>query len=455
MGADLRTGELKPAPSGPPAFPAARIGRWTASLGAGNSSLRILPALLSFATLFPIGTVFFAKDGAMKALRVYVPALCAVLLLGGCDKFGGNDDSDMDDVELSQFAFEGDSNSGEDDGNAVDASGENAQPLAFRVQVGDRFPLLRTVERSLIQESPEGVVTGKSVLELLMAITVEDVSQDGKQLRVQYDRVRYRQEVDGRVLVDYDSDSARGAVPAAAALYDRMVGDGFSFRLGPDNEITELVDFDAFLERCANSAATPSRRINLDDLRQTPAAEGIASFIDDTLVLLPRPSEWTSNGAEGEVGASWVRARQVSQPVAIRLNDRCTVKQLTNRYVVVDVVGTIEPGGSGSSVAGDIRLRPRGGHTFGKVTFDRETGLPVDARIERYIDLAVQTADGRNLEQRKRIVTQVRAFPQQGEPTTVGDHSARSTGVRAASAEMPAGSGTRLHTGHNAAGFSR
>jgi hypothetical protein len=55
----------------------------------------------------------------------------------------------------------------------------------------------------------------------------------------------------------------------------------------------------------------------------------------------------------------------------------------------------------------------RGGNAFGTCTIDRSTGLPLESKVERYLEMNVRLPNGLAFEQRKRTVTTIQAFPQQ------------------------------------------
>src|SRR5690606_16904531 len=114
-----------------------------------------------------------------------------------------------------------------------------------------------------------------SSLEMLMAITVEDVRPDGRKLfNVRYQRVRYVQEIDGE-RVEFDSTARPTAIPPEVAPYRRLVDNGFSFWLGPDNRIDDLVGFDEFLKRCVQDVPPARRGEVLAQFARTSSEEGI------------------------------------------------------------------------------------------------------------------------------------------------------------------------------------
>ena len=49
------------------------------------------------------------------------------------------------------------------------------------LKVGDRFPLMKTVIHTLQQPTPNGWVTSRSTLEMLMSVTIEEIHHPDRQ----------------------------------------------------------------------------------------------------------------------------------------------------------------------------------------------------------------------------------------------------------------------------------
>lgn len=318
----------------------------------------------------------------------------------------------------------------------VEAEAETPAPAAVdpqptaRLQLDlkpqDRFPLLKTVTQRLEQNLPAGVSVSESELSLLMAITVEQVTADGRTLlRVDYDKVRYRQDFGGQQLV-YDSTNPPDVVPTEALPYQGLVGNGFAFWLKPDNSIGEVVGFDDFLQRCVRDVAPAQRQSVLSAIKSFSGGgtDGIANFVDDSVGLLPvagsseTGSDPAANPSNGEVavGSQWIQERRFLQPIPIYLRNTCTVRNLDERTAEIDIAGSMvgttsffQPEGPDSQ----MKLSVRGGRAFGTCVIRRDTGLPVNTRIERILDMDVQPVGGDGFTQRKHLVTTIRAFPEQ------------------------------------------
>lgn len=334
--------------------------------------------------------------------------LALVFGVAGCGWFGGEEEEDMDGLlpTLSEVT-----------NLPAEAEAEpKVERLGLHLNVGDRFPLLKTVEQRLYQSSPSGLITNSSTLELLLAITVEEVEAERMRFAVRYHNVRYTHNVAGESIA-YDSRSPQLPIPPAARVYHGLVDNEFSFWIGPDNRITELVGFREFLTRCLAGVPEQEQQAMLAKLSNLQGAQGIANFVDDSIGLLPYDSD-TPHHSFVRVGDTWSRSSHLTQPVPMKSTTNFTLKSLDDKIAQIDVLGTVEAAHGGGTPS-DFRWTLRKGHCFGSCTIDRATGLPIRSRVERYLDMNVQVTGSESFEQRKEIVTTIRAFPEQGETETV------------------------------------
>ncbi len=289
--------------------------------------------------------------------------------------------------------------------------------LALRLTPGMRFPLLKTVRQTLVQGAAAGgsdaPTAGWSELELLMGITVEEVTADGRmRLGIRYNRVRYLQDVAGRRF-EFDSRKPAENLPAEATVYAGMAGDGFRLWIGKDNRIADMIDFDAFVERCLKNVPPEHRDRVTSRIAQTSGDESLANFIDDSIGLLPYRA---NHGATAAVGDVWRRERPFVRPIRLFLTEECTLAAVDDKAARIDVAGRISASkafGPAELLATELQVAVRGGHSFGRCVVDRATGLPVESEVERLIDLRVRTPEGKEYDQTKRVVTVIRAFPRQ------------------------------------------
>ena len=339
-------------------------------------------------------------------------------IISGCGWFSGGEESDefLDDIAGLETATEAD----------VQPASANEERLELKLNVGDRFPLRKTVEQTLSQTTPQGEITSQSRLELLLAITVEEIREDRKQLGVRYHHIHYSQNVAGKKLV-YDSRNPQYPVPLEVQAYHGLVNNGFSFWIGPDNKIIELVDFHSFLTRCVRDVPFEQRQSVITKLAETSGEEGIANFVDDSIGLLPYNVNENGGGTTVKVGDTWLRKRQIVRPIPLYLTSTCTLTALTDRYAEIDIVGDVTPSatyGPSDQPHNNVSITVRGGRSFGHCRIDRNSGLPINSRMELALDMVVKIANGTQFEQKKKIVTTIDMYPQHAVTTTAHSYQA-------------------------------
>ncbi len=285
------------------------------------------------------------------------------------------------------------------------------EKLELRLSEGDRFPLVKTIEQTLVQKSDVVPALAHTRLELTLIITVEEVKSDAIRLAVQYSRVSYQHDVNGQRL-NYDSASHQGVVPWDAIPYAGMINNGFSFWLGRDNSIRELVGYRDFLERCVANVPLQRRETLLSEISNRFGDDGVANFVDDTIGLLPYDNTVDAESATRVIpGDVWTRERRLMQPVPVHLTSSYRLVSLNTASAEIEITGRVASGEAGSpSEVG--RLRILGGQSLGRCIVDRATGLPLEMNMTRFIKMQLTTSDNQSVIQEKQIETTVRAFPE-------------------------------------------
>ena len=300
---------------------------------------------------------------------------------------------------------------------SVSAAGDRSSPAALgdrlelRLQEGDRFPLVKTIEQTLQQKSEMAPAFAFTRLELTMAITVEKVTADAILLAVFYSRVNYEHDVAGQRL-SFDSSNHQGSVPWDVIPYAGMVGNGFSFWLGRDNSIREMVGYKEFLERCVAQVPLDRRENLLAEISNRFGDDGVANFVDDSIGMLPFDSTVDRDSATRVLpGDRWIRERRLMQPVPIHLSTTYRLSAMNEQTAEIEITGRVASGDAAATV-GAGRLRISGGHALGRCVVDRATGLPLEMNLTRLITMKITTSDAQEVVQEKQIVTTIRAFPE-------------------------------------------
>ncbi len=363
--------------------------------------------------------------------------------LSGCGWSGKSTGESGTDEALSELKGSGGRSTNAKLVSQKDSKTEN---LELRLQVGSRFPLIKTVEQRMTQRSGTGgpATESSSLLTMTLAIQVEAINDGIKQLGVRYQRVRYEHDIAGEK-VRYDSAIPEKSIPEAAQVYHGLVDNGFSFLLGADNRIVKVLDFDAFLKRCARHAPPNQQKELLTQLVASQEDEGIANFIDDSIGLLPYNIDSRDAGGSVKVGDTWRKNRQIVRPIPMTIDTQYKLDSLNPRYANIELFGQIVPtkiehvGNSPQQQAGFTeRMSLRNGHCFGTCTIDRESGLPIQSRVVRQMDMTLDLPNGARFDQQKVITTTIQAFPQQGNGAAAAN--AETLGGPQAERSRPSGS---------------
>jgi Family of unknown function (DUF6263) len=366
-----------------------------------------------------------------NALPQWTLILCcgSLIWLAGCSKWGSSEDEVVEEGGVAELVDDPEPRA---DRSVVQAAASLPQakppaPPAGNAAVRTRWPLLKTVEQQLRQESPEGWVNSRSVMELTMLISTDEsqgrpsgsplaeMGERGTIYRVEYQRVRLTQEVPGQSAPTYDSDAAPVAVPPAFRPYQGLKNNGFQFRLSRDLQLAEVIGFEAFLERCLQAAAPEQRALVRSSLPVTTLAEGVSFFVDESLGLIP--------ANVSRAGDNWMRTQETAQPVPFVATTRYTLRQATSEISEIDILGSIVPAGDAASphgaIADGVQIVIRGGELRGDCRIDRRSGLPMKSHVEQSLDMLVRMADGSEFPQRKTTVTTLQMLPDSSEATSI------------------------------------
>jgi len=345
----------------------------------------------------------------MPFAAVRLSALLAMLFVGlsGCNYFQGSQaDADADLAELED---EDTKNIESDSRDRSSTEGE----LELKLKVGDRFPLTKRVEQRLTQVDSQGKSVYGSLTEMLLSLSVDEIRDGNKLLSVRYHRVRYGHDIAGKK-VEYSSDSPQQAVPPEALAYAGLHENGFSFWIGPDNRVVELVGFAEFLQRCVRDVPPQHRQTVMAQLEGTHNENDLANFVDDGIGLLPYSDNPRHPAVAVKVGSAWdLKPRLSEGPIPVQVNTRCVLKDLTDSTAEISLIGKIV-GDRAPVVVRDgnreMRVFVKGGHSSGTCKIDRRTGLPTNSQVNRYLEMTVKLADGSEIQQRKETLTSISSF---------------------------------------------
>lgn len=287
-----------------------------------------------------------------------------------------------------------------------------AERLMLNLKVGEKFPLMKNVTQTVVQQGAGGDRRSQSKLDLAIALSVREHPESGPHageylFDVKYLKVKYEQDVLGQRL-RFDSNDNSAEVPPQLQTYQRLIGNGFGFWLKQDNQISELVGFDEFLKRCVEGTAANNQVQASNLIANTTGTEGLANFVDDSVGLLPQTAI--------RMGDTWSINRQVLQPIAMKIVSRYSLTGLDETNAEISILGQISPIASASTDGQNqpLNVVVEGGQLFGSCTIDRRTGLPVHSQVNQELTMRVKMADQPEFQQRKQSITTIRAYAPQG-----------------------------------------
>ncbi len=338
-----------------------------------------------------------------------------VFMLPGCSYFQSAE-TDADDETAE---FDGDESSEDTDAGEkiADDSKSMEGELELKLKVGDRFPLVKKIDQRLQQgDGQGGMLTNRSMLEMLLSLVVEEVRDGNKRLSVRYHKIKYGHNIAGRV-VEYNSES-RNPVPTEALVYAGLKDNGFSFWIGPDNRVTELIGFQDFLQRCLRDVPPAYRDQVMRQLEGTQSEDGLANFVDDGIGLLPYSDNPRHPAVAVKQGSVWeLKNRRSEGPIPMSVSTRCVLKNLTDKSAEISLIGKIAGATSPVSYNDGVRsmqITLKDGHCAGQCTIDRRTGLPTHSEVSRYLEMTVKLPNGTEIPQRKEVLTSITSFLDQG-----------------------------------------
>ena len=322
----------------------------------------------------------------------------------GCSYFQSN--ATDDDIDLTEMDEPAKADADDEEPDEMPSSPPLKKAMvAARLKIGDRFPLLKTVEHRLTQIDNAGSHNSSSRAEIMMTLAIENILEDGrKQISARYQRIRYEQDIQGNRIV-YSSEQPAEQVPPEALLYSGLINNGFSFWIDSKNKVIDVVEFNEFLQRCLRNVPAQQQASFHRQFEAMRGAGYIASFIDDSIGMIPY--DWNSNQTDTafKTGAAWELEPQTCEtPIPMMTNTRCVLKELSTDFAEVLLTGRISGSPNPYTIQnpdGDLKVLVKGGHTSGTCRFDRKTGFPTDSRIQRSIEFVMELPDGQRLQQIK------------------------------------------------------
>ena len=290
--------------------------------------------------------------------------------------------------------------------SSTGASTATATATGAQLPVGTSLAFVRTLRQSLLQQIRGARQRSESNLEVQLVLQVEATQADRNLISVRYNDVKYYHEIAGQK-TSFDVSTPLAQIPPEALPYRGLVDNGFSFWLGHNNQVRELLGFPEFLQRCVRYLPDTEKQGVIQAMSAGTPAEVVAQLVDESVGLLP----FSRSGSSGvAVGDSWQHDRQLSQPVPMYLSSTCSLKSVENGAVNIELNGRVSGSNQRqrSGLVTGTNLNLRDGRTSGTCQIDQVTGLPVNCRIQRSLELDVAMSDGTKGRQIKEIVSTIR-----------------------------------------------
>ena len=333
-----------------------------------------------------------------------------------------------DDADVADLDYEGDETlSDESDEELAENKSESdtqptfsaRTPSSFEkhvvLKVGDRFPFLKTMEHQLTQIDEGVTQVSSSRTDIHFSLIVEIVATDGrKRLLVEFQNVQHEQSLLNQ-RITYSSDKPNVPVPTAALLYAGLVNNGFSFWIGSDNQVLEIVDYPDFLRRCLRNVPQADVGPLQQQLDQIDPAGAVGSFVDESLGLFAAYQGRNQDRREAKKGATWeLEPQRFEAPVPMSIHTRCLLKEISPDDAHILLTGKIEASEVPSLIRDDgciLKIFVRGGHTSGSCRIHPQTGIPAQSEIQRTLDLIVEMEDGHQIQQTKDARSSLASIP--------------------------------------------
>ena len=337
-------------------------------------------------------------------------------MLSGCGE--GEDQQTDSDIEIPDWVHD------------ADASKTDDNKLTLNLKVGDRFPLRKVIEKEVVQHTGEANPRANRLrIELLLAMTVEEVSDRGTKIGVKYDRVKYEHHLPDEVIT-YDSRNRPASLPLSIRAWDAMVNHGFSFWIGPDHQIAGVDGFREFLDHCLAVIPEDQRDLVVMSIESSSGENGVTDFIDNSIGLLPQAERV-------KAGDTWQQQRHIGRPVPMHIDNNYTLKEMNKDLAIVQIDGEITPSTTlvetPDPSAKHVRMTVRNGSAWGTCEIYRDTGLPKRSRVEHDVLMTVQLSGNRSFDQQVKSVTTIEAFP----VARTAQNQPRSTAINPAGGLVP------------------
>jgi len=258
--------------------------------------------------------------------------------------------------------------------------GSKKLDLRLRLEAGKSYGVKMTADQTVTQTLAGQTQTINQTIGMAYTYDVQSVGSDGTMLvKVTYDWVLYTQ--DGPMgKVSYDSANPPATIPEAALGYAALVGKGFSAKMTPTGDITDVQGVDEMIAQMLDTLGVPegSARAELEaSLRSQFGGEALKESFEKAAFFYPdKPVA---------VGDSWSRPIALESGMPMILDTTWTLKARKNGIATVEARSNVQPnpGAKPLEMAGMTITYELSGEQTGTMELDEKTGWPVSATMKQ------------------------------------------------------------------------
>jgi len=165
-------------------------------------------------------------------------------------------------------------------------------------------------------------------------LKVEDVDERGQAtVSLRYDSQGYHAAANS-VITEYDSTQPGSVEPAVAATLGALIGQGYSFTVSPEGQITHVTGLEKLGNVVANklSAVEGPARVAADKIIRLQLSEpNVKSTLQN--LFAPFPDHPVAPGE------SWARSTTMNQGFSLALDTTCTLKTRDSGIATLEITG--------------------------------------------------------------------------------------------------------------------
>lgn len=260
------------------------------------------------------------------------------------------------------------------------ARGQEKLDLRLRLTKGDLHRINVTLEQT-IQQDMQGLKQQQSQsITIAYTFAVQDVDAQGAStIAVKYESVAFHAHTPGGG-VDYDSAHPPAEVPPMAGGFAGLVGQGYTMKIRPDGQVTEVKGLEQLLSALLakmNVREGPARAAAERALRQQINEQNMKSNLQT--VFAPYPDHPVA------VGDSWTRKTEISLGFPLVIESTYTLKARQGGVASIEVVGKAwSPPEAAPVDLGQVKMTYKlAGDQNGMLTIIESTGWTQSADISQ------------------------------------------------------------------------